>query len=95
MDNHFGKGLMAGLKACQAESSAVASRFCDDYRRGFVLGYTHSLGEKTGDRQSAAWEAGVLTRRYNLDKDLVSDFFKDVNSDNAVRYFLAGYEKGQ
>jgi hypothetical protein len=94
VDNHFGKGLMAGLKAREADSVTRVTRFCSDYKRGFVLGFSHRISEQTGDRQRAAWEAGVLTRRYNLDKDLVADFFKEVNADAAVKCFFAGYERG-
>ena len=91
MDNHFGKGLMAGLNAAQAESASKAARFCADYKRGFVLGYSHRMFEKTGDRQLSAWEAGILTRRYGLDRNMVMDFFKEGQSDTVVRYFMAGY----
>jgi hypothetical protein len=94
VDNHFGKGLMAGLKAREADSVTRVTRFCSDYKRGFVLGFSHRISEQTGDRQRAAWEAGVLTRRYNLDKELVADFFKEVNADTAVKCFFAGYERG-
>ncbi|MCT4709311.1 DUF2623 domain-containing protein [Enterobacteriaceae bacterium H11S18] len=94
MDNHFGKGLMAGLKAREADSVSRVTLFCSDYKRGFVLGFTHRISEQTGNRQRAAWEAGVLTRRYNLDKELVADFFREVNTEVAVKCFLAGYEKG-
>jgi len=94
VDNHFGKGLMAGLKAREADSVSRVTRFCSDYKRGFVLGFTHRISEQTGNRQRAAWEAGVLTRRYNLDKELVADFFREVNTEVAVKCFLAGYEKG-
>ncbi len=68
MNNHFGKGLMAGLKATHADSAVNVTKFCADYKRGFVLGYSHRMYEKTGDRQLSAWEAGILTRRYGLDK---------------------------
>ncbi|AGS31250.1 hypothetical protein NGUA15_00075 [Salmonella enterica] len=47
--------------------------------------------EKTGDRQLSAWEAGILTRRYGLDKEMVMDFFKENHSGMAVRFFMAGY----
>ena len=67
MNNHFGKGLMAGLKATHADSAVNVTKFCADYKRGFVLGYSHRMYEKTGDRQLSAWEAGILTRRYGLD----------------------------
>lgn len=36
-------------------------------------------------------EAGILTRRYGLDRDMVMDFFKEGGSGMAMRYFLAGY----
>ncbi|HCC0889155.1 TPA: DUF2623 domain-containing protein [Salmonella enterica] len=91
MDNHFGKGLMAGLNAPCAYSAQNAARFCSDYKRGFVLGFTHRMFEKTGDRQLSAWEAGMLTRRYGLDKDRVMDFFRENNSVITVRFFMAGY----
>ena len=73
MNNHFGKGLMAGLKATHADSAVNVTKFCADYKRGFVLGYSHRMYEKTGDRQLSAWEAGILTRRYGLDKEMVMD----------------------
>ena len=91
MDNHFGKGLMAGLKASQAESASNAVGFCADYKRGFVLGYSQRMFEKTGDRQLSAWEAGILTRRYGLDRNMVMDFFREGHSCIAMRYFMAGY----
>ena len=91
MDNHFGKGLMAGLNATCADSARNVAGFCSDYKRGFVLGFSHRMFEKTGDRQLSAWEAGILTRRYGLDRDMVMDFFKEGGSGMAMRYFLAGY----
>ena len=53
-----------GLQASYADTAAHAANFCADYKRGFVLGYSHRMFEKTGDRQLSAWEAGILTRRY-------------------------------
>ena len=63
MNNHFGKGLMSGLKARHADSAVNVTKDCADYKRGFVLGYSHRMYDKTGDRQLSAWEAGILTRR--------------------------------
>ena len=91
MENHFGKGLMAGLQASYADTATHAANFCAAYKRGFVLGYSHRMFEKTGDRQLSAWEAGILTRRYGLERDWVMDFFKEGNSSTAQRYFMAGY----
>ncbi len=91
MENHFGKGLMAGMCAAQADTAKNVARFCSDYKRGFVLGFSHRMFEKTGDRQLSAWEAGILTRRYGLDRDMVMDFFKENQSSTTLRYFMAGY----
>lgn len=91
MDNHFGKGLMAGLNASSADSARSVANFCADYKRGFVLGLSHRMFEKTGDRQLSAWEAGILTRRYGLDKEMVMDFFKENQSSTTIRFFMAGY----
>ncbi|MBB1202728.1 DUF2623 family protein [Enterobacteriaceae bacterium 89] len=91
MENHFGKGLMAGLNAAQAAAAASVGQFCPDYKRGFVLGFSQRMFEQTGDRQLSAWEAGVLTRRYGLDREMVMDFFRESNSEAAVRYFMAGW----
>ncbi|HAU4329932.1 DUF2623 domain-containing protein [Escherichia coli] len=91
MDNHFGKGLMAGLNASSADSARKVAGFCADYKRGFVLGFSHRMFEKTGDRQLSAWEAGILTRRYGLDKEMVMDFFKENQSSTTIRFFMAGY----
>lgn len=91
MDNHFGKGLMAGLNASSADSARSVANFCADYKRGFVLGFSHRMFEKTGDRQLSAWEAGILTRRYGLDKEMVMDFFKENQSSTTIRFFMAVY----
>lgn len=91
MDNHFGKGLMAGMRATQADTAKNVAHLCSDYKRGFVLGFSHRMFEKTGDRQLSAWEAGILTRRYGLDRDMVMDFFRETRSSAVLRYFLAGY----
>src|SRR5699024_12828062 len=48
--------------ATHADSAVNVTKFCADYKRGFVLGYSHRMYEKTGDRQLSAWEAGILTR---------------------------------
>lgn len=91
MDNHFGKDLMAGLNASSADSARSVANFCADYKRGFVLGFSHRMFEKTGDRQLSAWEAGILTRRYGLDKEMVMDFFRENQSSTTIRFFMAGY----
>ena len=91
MNNHFGKGLMAGLEATHADSAVNVAKFCADYKSGFVLGFSHRMYEKTGDRQLSAWKAGILTRRYGLDKEMVMDFFRENHSSTILRFFMAGY----
>jgi hypothetical protein len=79
------------MRAAQADTAKNVAHFCADYKRGFVLGFSHRMFEKTGDRQLSAWEAGILTRRYGLERDMVMDFFKESHSSTALRYFMAGY----
>ncbi|SUX58798.1 Protein of uncharacterised function (DUF2623) [Citrobacter amalonaticus] len=65
MNNHFGKGLMAGLNATQADSARNVAKFCSDYKRGFVLGFSHRMFEKnrrqatqrlgSGDPDASLW----------------------------------------
>ena len=58
MENHFGKGLMAGLQASYADTAAHAANFCADYKRGFVLGYSHRMFEKPVTVSSARGKRG-------------------------------------
>lgn len=95
MDNHFGKGLMAGLKAEYTKPATELSKFCSDYKRGFVLGYAYHLAENTGDENQAAFKAGLLCREYDLDKELTSEFFSGGESHLTAKFFLAGYEQNQ
>ncbi len=37
MNNHFGKGLMAGLKATHADSAVNVTKFCADYKSRFCI----------------------------------------------------------
>lgn len=60
MNNHFGKGLMAGLKATHADSAVNVTKFCADYKRGFVLGYSHRMYEKTGERLGSGYSDAPL-----------------------------------
>ena len=63
MENHFGKGLMAGLQASYADTAAHAANFAPTINAGLCLA-TRTACLKTGDRQLSAREAGILTRRY-------------------------------
>lgn len=75
MVDHFGKGLLAGLKAESLKPETELSRFCSDYKRGFVLGYAHHLAQRCGDENRAAFEAGQLSRAYGLGSEPMSEFF--------------------
>ncbi|PKE30328.1 DUF2623 domain-containing protein [Rahnella sp. AA] len=92
MQNHFGKGLKAGLSAESAWPASKVSGYCKEYLRGFVLGYAHNLAQITGDDNTAAFEAGVLSRNYSLDKDLVAEFFSASAKHPSRAFFLVGYE---
>ncbi|CAM3879657.1 DUF2623 domain-containing protein [Rahnella bruchi] len=92
MQNHFGKGLKAGLSAKSAWPASKVSGYCEEYLRGFVLGYAHNQAQITGDDNTAAFEAGVISRNYSLDKDLVAEFFSASASHPSRAFFLVGYE---
>ena len=80
MGDHFGKGLLAGLKAENLKPETELSRFCSDYKRGFVLGYAHHLAQRCGDENRAAFEAGQLSRAYGLGSEPMSEFFSGGDS---------------
>ena len=94
MRNHFGNGLKAGLKTTDACMAVMSDRFCSEYTRGYVLGYCYRIVTKTGANKSAAWEAGRLTKRYQLDSDVMAEFFSEHKSDETIRCFFMGYEVG-
>jgi len=94
MRNHFGNGLKAGLKTTDACMAFMSGRFCSEYSKGYVLGYCYQIVKKTGDSKSAAWEAGRLTRRYQLDSEVMAEFFSEHKSDETIRCFFMGYEVG-
>jgi len=94
MKNHFEKGLMTGFSMVGPCPASMSAEFCNDYIRGLVLGYCYQLEQKTGERKVAALEAGRLTRQYNLDRVIMTEFFTEFRSDRFVRYFNIGYAGG-
>ncbi|EMM6760949.1 DUF2623 family protein [Pluralibacter gergoviae] len=91
MHNHFGKGLLAGPNTASPHPCGEQARFCNEYTRGFVLGYCYRLWKQTGEKSVGALEAGRLTRQYRLDRDIMVEFFTEFKSDRAVHYFNLGY----
>lgn len=94
MQNHFEKGLKAGLKSTDVCMTLEPGRFCNQYSQGYVLGYCYQIEKKTGDRRTAAREAGRLTRRYRLDREIMSEFYSEYKSDEAACCFDMGYREG-
>jgi hypothetical protein len=92
MKNHFGKGLMVGLAAQRAMPASDLINCCEEYKRGFLIGYSYSLAKKISNDHQAAFQAGALCRDYGLDRDIVGEFFIDVGSNQAIHYFYAGYD---
>ncbi|QKJ87143.1 DUF2623 domain-containing protein [Paramixta manurensis] len=93
MQNHFGKGLMAGLRADNAKPAEALSKFCSDYKRGFILGYAHHLAESSGDENQAAFKAGLLCRAYGLSGELMEEFFSDSANTLPRKFFSVGYNQ--
>ncbi|MGL9720151.1 DUF2623 family protein [Symbiopectobacterium sp.] len=42
--------------------------------------------------QKAAFEAGLLSRRYGLERDRIAEFFSEYGNPQTVVYFYAGYD---
>lgn len=74
MKNHFGEGVMDGVRAYEPKSANEMSQHCFDYRRGFVCGFAHSFGKRVDNRYMAACRAGELARDYGLERDAIADF---------------------
>ncbi|MGO1238396.1 MAG: DUF2623 family protein, partial [Hafnia alvei] len=51
--NHFGEGVMDGVRAYEPKSANEMSQHCFDYRRGFVCGFAHSFGKRVDNRYMA------------------------------------------
>lgn len=94
MNNHFGKGLMKGVNMAGPCSETMLGKFCNDYIRGFVIGYCYQLEQKTGEKSVAALEAGRVTRQYNLDREIMAEFFLEFRTDKFLHYFNIGYSGG-
>ncbi|MBN3262832.1 DUF2623 domain-containing protein [Pectobacterium brasiliense] len=92
MGNHFERGVLAGLRSANPKSTNDINPYCYDYRRGYICGYAHNLAETKGDRQQAAFEAGLLSRRYGLERERVAEFFTEQGNPYAIRFFYAGYD---
>ncbi|POP44336.1 DUF2623 domain-containing protein [Superficieibacter electus] len=93
MTNHFGTGIVDGLNGQHPRKVADFTGFNDDYKRGYVLGYCHQLREQCGEKELAAWQAGLLTRQYHLDKNIMIEFFTEFGSDAYLHYFRQGYQE--
>ncbi|MBW7982054.1 DUF2623 family protein [Enterobacillus tribolii] len=91
MDNHFGRGLMKGIHSKQPMNSQRITGYCDDFKRGYVIGYTHHLMETTHDTELASRVAGCLTRQYGLDKEAMIDIFTEYQRSSSVSAFVSGY----
>lgn len=74
MKNHFGEGVMDGVRAYEPKTASEMNQRCFDYRRGFVCGFAHSFGKRVDNRYMAACRAGELARDYGLERDAIADF---------------------
>lgn len=92
MTNPFGDGVIDGLHAKSPKPPSEIQQYGADYRRGYVCGYAYSLAEAEGNRQKAAFEAGLLSRRYGLERDRIAEFFTEYGNPRTVRFFHAGYD---
>lgn len=92
MANPFGEGVMDGLKAKRPKPLNEIQQYGLEYRRGYICGYAYNLAEAVGDRQKAAFEAGLLSRSYGLERDRIAEFFSEYGNPHTVGFFYAGYD---
>lgn len=95
MKNHFGEGVMDGVRAYEPKSANEMSQHCFDYRRGFVCGFAHSFGKRVDNRYMAACRAGELARDYGLERDAIADFFHGSEDRGLQEYYYSGYERSR
>jgi hypothetical protein len=91
MDNHFGMGLIAGINSKQLLNTQCITAYCEEYKRGYVIGYAHHLMENTSDMELASRVAGCLTRKYDLNKEAMMNIFTEFQRVSSVSSFLSGY----
>ncbi len=58
MENHFGKGLMAGLQASYADTAAHAANFCATINAGLCLATRTACLKKPATASSAPGKRG-------------------------------------
>ncbi len=91
--NHFGDGVMDGVKCYEPCAVGDMQRYCLDYRRGYVCGFAYSLGKRLDDRYLAACRAGELARQYGLAREAIAEFFLSGEDSQLQRYYYHGYER--
>ena len=91
--NHFGDGVMDGVKCYEPCGAGEMQRRCFDYRRGYVCGFAYSFAKRIDNRYMAACRAGELARPYGLDRDAIAEFFLSGEDSQLQRYYYTGYER--
>lgn len=91
MSNFFGMGLIAGINSQEPYSSQHITRYCEDFRRGYVIGYTHSLMQLSGDSELVTRVAGSLTQKYGLNKEMMMEIYTEFQQDSSTNSFISGY----
>lgn len=94
MNKSFSDGLKNGLAAQIPVAIEPMLQHSVDYRKGFVCGYAYTLEKLCNNSTIAQYRAGQLACRYQLECDLLADFFSDIN-DNPSNYFSEGYNNAK
>ena len=95
MNKSFSDGLMAGLVAHEPVITKTMLSYSIDYRKGFVCGFSYALEKLCSDSTMAQYQAGQLAYFYQLEHELLSDFFTDFSGNHLSDDFTKGYNSAR
>lgn len=74
MEKTFSDGIMNGLAALTPPVPEDMLLHSDDYRKGFICGFSHALEKRCNNVTIAHYRAGQLTFKYRLSQEQLSEF---------------------
>lgn len=95
MHKSFSDGLMAGLVAHEPVITKTMLGYSIDYRKGFVCGFSYALEKLCSNSTMAQYQAGQLAYLYQLEQELLTDFFTDFSGNNLSGDFADGYNSAR
>ncbi|SQI40071.1 Protein of uncharacterised function (DUF2623) [Leminorella richardii] len=95
MEKTFSDGIMNGLAALTPPVPEDMLLHSDDYRKGFICGFSHALEKRCNNVTIAHYRAGQLTFKYRLSQEQLSEFFIDAAENSPSPAFIDGYRNAK